>query len=92
MANKSVKSSPEQWTELDRAKIGEAREVLQSYGLYTDVAEMSDLAYEKRVVRMKALDTVAALALHVASGTKWVELARLFEDYIWEGKVTDADV
>lgn len=91
MANRAVKVPPLPLTEADRLRIAEAREILQSYGQYVDVAEMSDVAYEKRVVRMKALDTVAALASDVA-GTQlqWIRLAKAFEDYIWEGEADGA--
>lgn len=90
MAAKSTKNQPGELDDGDRLRIGHARGVLQGYGLYVDVADMSDVAYERRNCRMKALDTVAAIAQYVPPRTNWVDLASIFESYIWEGKVPDA--
>lgn len=78
-------------SEQERAAIGEARDLLKKYGQYVDVADMSDVAYERRQVRMKSMDLVAALAKYVPPNTQWVALAKIFENYIWEG-LEDADV
>lgn len=96
MASKPTKISPEQWTEQDRNRIGHAREVLQSYGQYTDVAEMSDVAYEKRNCRMKALDltvaTVCGIKPDQIDAQKIIDIANELYDYIWEGRVSDGAV
>jgi hypothetical protein len=85
MTTKSSKQPPRELDDIDRTRIGAARDVLKEYGQYVDVAEMSDVAYEKRVCRMKALDTVVGVAQYAPPHTKWVELAKIFEQYIWEG-------
>jgi hypothetical protein len=95
VANKSTKHSPQALEEADRLRIGHAREVLQEYGLYVDVAEMSDVAYEQRNCRMKALDLAVARrnALsrpHPDSST--VGLAQEFYEFIWAGKGPDGAV
>lgn len=79
------KASRQELTEDDRRRIGEAREVLQSYGQYVDVAEMSDVAYEKRQVRMKALE-VALQTRGPTTSTDALDRARMIEDYIWKGR------
>lgn len=71
-------------TESDRARIGEARDILKEYGQYVDVAEMSDVAYEKRVCRMKALD-VAVNTTGPTVSTDVIDRAKMIEQYIWEG-------
>lgn len=89
MSTKSTKTSPQELTEADRLRIAEAREILQSYGQYVDVAEMSDVAYEQRACRMKALDAVCALADHMPPRAQWTALAAVLERYIWTGEVGD---
>jgi len=88
MATRSTKASPQELDEADRLRIGHAREVLQEYGLYVDVAEMSDVAYEKRVCRMKALD-IAVQTRGPGMGSDVLDRAQTIEHYIWEGKVPD---
>jgi len=72
-------------SESDRARIGEARDVLKSYGQYVDVAEMSDVAFEKRVCRMKALD-IAVNTTGPTVSTDVIDRAKMIERYIWEGE------
>lgn len=76
--------------ETDRLRIGNAREVLQEYGLYVDVADMSDVAYERRNTRMKALDVWASVVDTVKPDKVGVEdllaCAAEIENYIWEGR------
>jgi len=94
VATKSTKRSPQELDEGDRLRIGHAREVLQGYGLYVDVSEMSDVAYEQRNCRMKALDlAVAAKPPDMEEPSKQtVRCAQDFYDFIWEGKVPDGAV
>lgn len=75
-------------TEEDRRRIAEAREVLQEYGLYVDVADMSDVAYERRNTRHHALELAVAYARTCANVTDdlMVKCAAKFERYIWEGE------
>jgi hypothetical protein len=78
-------------TEDDRLLIGKARETLQTYGLYVDVADMSDVGYEKRICRMKAMDLAVDYARTCTNATdeKVIKAAGKFYDYIWEGKTLD---
>lgn len=90
MATKSVKRPPAELDEGDRLRIGHAREVLQEYGLYVDVAEMSDVAYEQRICRMKALD-IAVQTVGPTTNSDVLSRASRIEDYIWKGE-TGAEV
>lgn len=90
VAQKSVKRSPVELTEADRVRIGEAREVLQHYGQYVDVAEMSDVAFEQRNVRTKSLDQAIAFAPQ-NNTAELVLVAESFYNYVWKGE-TGAEV
>lgn len=88
MATKSVKRPPAELDEGDRLRIGHAREVLQEYGLYVDVAEMSDVAYEQRNCRMKAADLAVGYARTCTNATdeKIIAAAAKFYNFIWKGE------
>lgn len=93
MASRSTKNPPRELTELDRAKIAEARGVLKGYGL-DDHPEsnypMDDVSYEQRNCRMKALDTAVALLPWMDEGDGILSSAAAIYDYIWEGQMPDA--
>ena len=89
MSNRVVADAP--LSEQERIAIGTARDLLKKYGQYVDVAEMSDVAYEQRNCRMKALD-LATQRDFGRNSDQSVKIAQKFYEYLWEGKVPDGDV
>ena len=92
MATRSNKTPPRELDEGDRLRISHARAVLQEYGLYVDVAELSDVAYEQRNCRMKSLDLAvslvnAARAADVKLQGTPTSIASDYYAYLWEGKL-----
>ena len=58
----------------ERAAIGEARDLLKRYGLYVDVASMSDVAFEQRNCRMKSLDLAVAAVPHLRDSCLFIHI------------------
>jgi hypothetical protein len=79
-------------TEADRFRINEARAVLRSYGRnpQPDTPEpLSELGYEQRIARMKAMELAAGL--WQSAPAEWatdqvIDTAHYLYEFIWEAK------